>query len=121
MADISFARGDLYVFPFAVYIDGEMYTEPLTSIYFTVKKHYFDKEAVFQKKLSDGTIIENGDGSYTIRIEPEDTEELNFGVYDYDIQVTKVDEFDLLIFKQTFTGKIELTSESTHKENETEA
>ena len=120
MGDISFARGDLYVFPFAVFIDDEQYTGTLDSIYFTVKKHYFDENPVFQKKLSDGSIIQNNDGTYTIRIEPEDTENLAFGTYDCDIQVEKSDD-GVVQIKRTFFGKLKLFPEVTHAENESEA
>lgn len=114
---IKMPRGDLFMYPFAMEMeDGTVYTGQLDSIYFTVKKSFFDGEVVFQKRLSNGTIEDNGDGTYLIRIEPEDTQNLNFGIYDFDIQVEKVDQ--IVELKQTFYGKLELTEEVTHSTDE---
>jgi len=112
---ISFPRGDLFCFPFGVYIDGAATATAMDKVWFTVKKHFRDKEIIFQKTLAGGGITGDGNGAYTIRIEPEDTDGMEFGLYDFDIQVEK----DTTI-KQTFMGQMELTPEVTHAADEGE-
>ena len=112
---ISMARGDLFVFPFAVFLDNEQVTAEMDEIWFTVKKHYYDEEALFQHRLTDGGIMSDGEGTYTVTIAPEDTEELAFGQYDFDIQVEKS---GTLSIKRTFYGTLNLGPEVTHKGNE---
>lgn len=110
---ITMARGDVYSFSFAVYIDDEPTAETMDNIYFTVKKHYFDEDPVIQKRLSDGSIIDEGDGEYLIMINPEDTDNLELGSYDFDIEIVKLPEI-----KRTFIGTLNLTKEVTHARNE---
>lgn len=110
---ISFPRGDLFCFPFGVYIDGANTQTAMDKVWFTVKKHFRDKTVIIQKTLENGGIIDAGGGAYVIRIRPEDTEALEFGLYDFDIQAEKGDTI-----KQTFMGQMELTPEVTHKGDE---
>lgn len=49
------------------------------ALYLTVKKRATDREFLFQKKVV---------GSNAIHIKPDDTSELSFGKYRYDIQIT---------------------------------
>ena len=113
MKDIRFPRGDLFCFPFGVYIDDASTQTAMDRIWFTVKKHYTDKQVIFQKTLAGGGIIDAGGGAYIVRIEPEDTEGMEFGLYDFDIQVEKGEEI-----KKTFMGRMELTGECTHRGDE---
>lgn len=110
---IRFARGDLYAFPFSVEIDGKKSLAVFDDIWFTVKKKFTDPEALISKRLKAGTIIGDGHGTYVVTILPEDTEELCFGEYVYDIQVQKLPGI-----KKTTTGTLELTWEATWKSNE---
>ena len=112
---ISFPRGDLFCFPFGVYIDGAAAATEMDKVWFTVKKHYTDKQVIFQKTLAGGGITGDGNGAYVIRIEPEDTDGLEFGMYDFVIQVEKENDF-----KKTFMGQMELTAEVTHAADEGE-
>lgn len=112
---IEMARGDLFVLPFALFIDNVQSDMELDNIYFTVKKRYTDKKALIQKKLSDNTITSDGQGSYVITIDPEDTEDMEFGSYEFDIEVVKLPSI-----KKTFIGTLELTKEVTHHYNEEE-
>lgn len=111
---IIMPRGDIRHVSFTI---SDSQDEPVSyefdDIYFTVKDSYSRSAYVFQKKLSDGTIREE-DGTYWFTIMPEDTNELKFKTYDFDIEI--VSEADEI--KQTFTGVLELTPESTHAENE---
>lgn len=111
--EFSMARGDLSSFPFAVYLDEELDQTGMDEIYFTVKKHYYDREPVFQKTLSSEGIENLGGGNYLVTIMPTDTETLPFGKYDFDIEVVRLPDI-----KKTFNGTLELTRESTHAANE---
>lgn len=83
-------------------------------IYITFKYSAISQSFLFQKKLSDGTIMKNEDGSYSFEILPEDTDGLDFGEYEFDIELYKANP----IFKQTFLGKLVLLEEVTHAVNE---
>ena len=111
---IEFARGDSYERGIGVREKGEQ--TPLIAdwddIYFTVKSNFKNKNYVLQKRLSDGTIQDDGNGHYTLFIRPEDTNDLQFGDYDCDFEFKK-DELT-----KTFTGALTLTKEVTHSYNE---
>lgn len=110
---IHFPRGDLIVIPFTVTSDnGEPYTEELSEIYFTVKRNYRDRKIWMQKTLTGGGITYAGDGEYRLHINPEDTDSMDFGEYDFDFEVIAPG------IKQTTRGKMELTSEVTHASDE---
>ena len=112
---IEMPRGDIHPVRFGLYWKNhdEIESEPFDSIYFTVKKNFTYHQYKFQKSLANGSIISIGDGSYQFMIMPEDTNGLDFGTYDFDIQVSRG-----LALKQTFYGKLKLTAESTHHCNE---
>lgn len=112
MIKIEFARGDSYQKGFILKRSGQPVTEVFDDIYFTVKKFCTDHDYLFQKRMSTGGIVDDGDGHYTLFIEPEDTNELSFGDYDCDIEVKRTG------YKRTFQGKLTLTKETTHIYNE---
>lgn len=109
---IEFPRGDSYRRGFTVQMGGVVVTDPFDDIYFTAKKTYTDKTFVLQKRLSTGGITDDGDGHYTLFIEPDDTNRLEFAEYDCDF------EFVAGIDKTTFVGKLKLTKEVTYASNE---
>jgi len=109
---ISMPRGDLRPISFTIDNNGEPYTD-LDEIYFTVKKSYANNRFLIQKKLGDGSIVLQSDDSFEFRIEPEDTDSLDYGQYVFDIELVK----DGTI-KQTFVGDFILTNEVTFAENE---
>lgn len=110
---ISMVRGDLEAIPFELELDGDVIAECMDYVYFSVKKRFTDPDCLIQKKLSDGGILWDGNGTYTIIINPEDTERLCFGSYVCDIQAEKSPGI-----KQTIRGTFELEPEVTHRENE---
>ena len=59
--------------------NGEYTMESGDILYFTVKKTAKDTEFLFQKSVT---------GSNSIHIRPEDTADLSFGKYKYDVQLT---------------------------------
>lgn len=56
------------------------------AVYFTVKASVDDEDVIIQKIVSSFT-----EGKASITIEPEDTNELSYGNYVYDVQITKAD------------------------------
>lgn len=59
--------------------NGEYTMESGDILYFTVKKTAKDTDFLFQKSVT---------GSNSIHIKPEDTANLSFGKYKYDVQLT---------------------------------
>lgn len=59
--------------------NGEYTMESGDILYFTVKKTAKDTDFLFQKSVT---------GSNSIHIRPEDTADLSFGKYKYDVQLT---------------------------------
>ena len=114
---IYLPRGDIRDIPFEVYtvVDDEdvIYTDDFDEIYFTVKKRFTDEEYVFPKRLTNGSITKDIDSIYHISIEPEDTNDITFGDYVFDIEVVTGN-----VIKQTTTGSITIGYESTYASNE---
>lgn len=111
---ISMPRGDMVAKSFAVCAaDGSPLTDTLDEIYITVKKCFRDKTFKFQKRLSNGDITSLGEGRYQFTIMPEDTDNLDFGEYVFDIELVITGRL-----KKTFVGKLRLTDEVTYASNE---
>ena len=111
-------RGDLEVRTFQIRSpDGQggtqPYTEELDEIYMTVKKSHNERAYQFQKRMGNGGILPLGDGTYQVTIEPEDTDGMPFGTFEFDIELVKHGEI-----KKTFTGTLTLTRETTWAVNE---
>ena len=116
MMHIEMARGDLETRTFHVSgPDKSPFAEDFDNIYMTVKKYASDKKYIFQKRLSDGGIMKIDDGTYQFTIMPEDTDNMGFGDYDFDIELVING-----VLKRTFMGVLTLGKESTHRCNEVE-
>ena len=114
MLDINMPRGDIRSLTIAIRDhDGEITEIEFDDIFFTVKTVYQNKEFIFQKKLSNGTIEKLEDGTYFLSIMPEDTNDLQFGQYSFDIEILKG-----TTIKQTTVGRLCLTPEVTYQINE---
>lgn len=113
---IGMTRGDTKGFRFQrKYKDDEGEEQVITQIadelYFTVKKSYRDKDFLLQKKLSDMEFDEQG--VYHFVINPEDTNDLDFGTFVYDLEVIQDG------YKKTISsGNFVLGYESTWAVNE---
>lgn len=83
--DFTLVRGDTFMFSFRVASEFE-----ITSITMSCKRYYSDGEYLFQKTLGNGITLE--DGTYTVRIAPEDTEQYDYGSYPYDLQIVIGDD-----------------------------
>ena len=112
--DITMPRGDLRVVRFQV-LDSEGNKTDLAfdEIYVTFKKNFNQKDYLFQKRLTDNTIMQLDLGDYQFTILPEDTNGLTVTNYVFDIEVLFSSQI-----KQTFVGKLTLTPEVTFAENE---
>jgi hypothetical protein len=75
MLQISLPRGDIRNIRFNVTSDGTAYTD-FTEVYFSVKSSTTKRDLLFQKTLSDGSSIQDGD-YYTLRITSEDIEKMD--------------------------------------------
>lgn len=84
--NISMIRGDTTPLMFQRKDNnGDVIKIKADKIYFTVKKSDLPDEVLFQKTIEDMTLDE--DGTYHFRIEPEDTNNLEFGNYIFDLEV----------------------------------
>ena len=83
--NIEMVRGDTLAF-------GFKYTgtdQELDTCYFTIKADY-NGETLVQKDLTDGIEVDattSNSVSYKVRIAPEDTHDLDVGLYYYDLQI----------------------------------
>lgn len=112
---ITMPRGDIRLVPFNIKdASGELSDIQFDEIYVTVKRNYFDRDPIFQKKLSTGDIETDGHGGYWFTINAEDTDSLNYGKYVFDIELVCLAE-DI---KQTTVGDLNITYEATFRSNE---
>ena len=112
--EIRMPRGDIVSRSFTIkQKDGTVYTDTPDEIYFTVKDSANYKEYRFQKRLTDGGIVNIEPGKDQFSIMPEDTNDLSFSTYDFDIEIVKAPGL-----KRTFFGKFILEKEVTHAYNE---
>lgn len=90
--------------------DGNIIGTIADEIYFTIKKDSYTEEYVLQKTLEDMTFDE--DYYYHFTIFPEDTDNLDYGTYRYDIEVVQDGN------KTTTVGEFVLKEEVTFASNE---
>lgn len=85
--NINNVRGDTYSLGLKV----EEINQALESVYFTCRDKLNDDSSIlFQKSLTDGISITSHHGTtyeYAIRIAPEDTKNLQAGIYYYDLEI----------------------------------
>lgn len=111
---IKMPRGDIRDIKFNI-IDSNETVIPtdFDEIYATFKRGYSDKEVLFQKRLTNGTITKDSSNYYHFTIEPNETNNLAYGEYVFDIEILKEN-----LIKQTFVGEFILTDEVTFAINE---
>ena len=109
---MEITRGDYKPFRFErKNKNKEVIMEKPQKMYLTIKNNSYEKKALIQKTLDSG--IEFEDGVYRVIFLPEDTENMAFGEYVYDIEVINDDKP-----KTIKIDKFIVTEEVTHKENE---
>lgn len=105
--NLSMIRGDTESIVVSCIKDNRPYIEDGDIIYFTVKKSVKTEEKLLQKII---TIFK--DDKALIEIEPQDTKELKYGKYVYDIQLTKFNgEVKTLVHPSNFEIEGEVTYE----------
>lgn len=82
-------------------------------LFFTLKDSYYSKEYLFQKRLDKDIFYSEEDNYYRFTINPEDTDNLDYGSYVYDIEVITGD-----VVKTIAKGTLEIKEEVTFAENE---
>lgn len=112
--DLEFTRGDTQVIKFRLKNALGQLIELTNSdlLYFTVKQNARSTERVIQKKYS--TDITYSEGYFSFAISSSDTASLNYGTYQYDIELKSGD-----YVKTVGSGTITLTEEITHGGDET--
>ena len=84
---MTFTRGDSFLFKFQrKNINNEIILTKSQKMWFTVKEDYETKDILIQKSLDNGIEFAN-DGYYHIEIRPNDTRNLDYGIYVCDIQI----------------------------------
>lgn len=107
--NMNFVRGNTFELNIAITDENIVIDE----IYFTLKKSAYLEDSIIQKKLNNGISLEN-DETYTLKIEADDTENLEFNKeYGYDIKII-IGSTKLTIL----TGICKLEKNYTRKTNE---
>lgn len=105
----KFVRGDTMPFKTPINLkDGtSIRTEDIGTLFITAReKPLITAPIIFQKTLEDVTIDQ--EGYLHVIIEPEDTQELPYGEYFFDIQITSKTNY-----RKTRLFKFKLTGETT--------
>lgn len=110
---ITMPRGDIRNIKFTISDSTGIIDTPFDEVYFTCKRGWTQQNYIFQKKLSDGTIVFDTQGYYHLVIESIDTSGLTYGEYVFDIQVVNGTSL-----KQTSVGTLKITEEVTFLNNE---
>lgn len=83
--NLSQIRGDTVSYKFQRKNDAGVITTRPEELFFTVKEAATQEKFVFQKRLDDMTLDE--DGTYHFTVEPANTNGLQYGDYVFDIEV----------------------------------
>ncbi len=111
--DLEFTRGDTQFIKFQLKNGQNEPIEPTIddNLYFTVKQSKNSTKVLIQKKYPDS--IQYADGYFYFTLESNDTCNLAYGTYQYDIELKSGDYVKTLGF-----GTITLTDEITFKGDE---
>lgn len=110
---MEFVRGDTMPFQFKITnLNGDSINiEEIDTMILTCRKYNIKSSPIlFQKHKEDFTFEEE---SYHATIEPKDTENLDYGTYNYDIEVTLKDGY-----RKTAKGSFTITEEDTIHDSE---
>lgn len=84
---ISQTRGDTKKYKFQrKNADGTIILNMPNKLFFTVKQDYTDDKVLIQKRLPDDFTMDE-DGTWHFTVLPEDTNNLNYGEYVFDVEV----------------------------------
>lgn len=113
MIKLTMPRGDIRNIKFSISDSTGVITDSFDEVYFTCKRGFTQQNYIFQKKLSDNTITFDAEGYYHLVITSEDTSDLTYGDYVFDIEIVNGTSL-----KQTTVGKLTITEEATFISNE---
>lgn len=86
--NLEMIRGDTFSFAFEVEFDED--PQKLEKADFTCKANFDDNDALFHKELEKGINFSKQEGNklyYIVRAAPEDTKNLEAGMYYYDLSI----------------------------------
>ena len=86
--NLEMIRGDTLSFAFEVEFDEA--PQKLEKADFSCKTNFDDDDVLFHKELEKGINFSKHDGNklyYVVRVAPEDTKNLEAGMYYYDLQI----------------------------------
>lgn len=114
---IEIVQGDISdIFKFQRKNDkGEVITTKPKKMWITFKINSNYKDSIFQKTLDNGISFNEEDKYYRFQLEPEDTQNLNYGTYGFDIAIINEAGKKKTLKKD---GKLEIVEHYTHKNNE---
>lgn len=105
---MQFYRGDNFKFKFQrKNRNNEVITTLPKKLYFTIKNNNYEKDFLIQKTLENG-IIKDEENYYHVEILPEDTNDLKYKEYVYDLEVI-TDTYKKTIASGTLLLKEETT------------
>lgn len=115
MKKIELIQGDVSpIFKFQrKYSDGTVIPTLPQKMWITFKKNSNCNESLFQKTLEDGITFE--EGYYKFQLFSEDTYELNYGVYGFDIAIINEQGEKKTLLND---GELEIVRHYTKKRNE---
>lgn len=102
---ISMTRGDTLILSLDLTKDGEMFTPSANDyIRFAMSKRYKSEkkyELILVKQIPNDSLV--------LQLDPEDTDELDYGTYNYDIEITYANgDVDTFILDQiSITKEVE--------------
>lgn len=118
MEELEMIRGDTFIYPHAINIkkDNESYQlQGNENIIFSLKRFSGDEEYVLQKSLNNGITWDNSIQRYVIKLEPEDTKDIELRyesmLFQYDIVVILKDSFT-----KTIRGSLRIWRDITRNE-----
>ena len=115
MNKIEFIRGDTFPMKFQI-VDSEGNPIPktdLSSLYLTCRRKNLKESPILFQKTIDDFNYDDEDEYYYIKIDPEDTRELEYGTYNFDIEATFKDGY-----VNTLKSSFKITEEDTIYEGE---
>ena len=117
MKKISVVQGDtskIYKFT-RKDAEGNVITTLPLKMWMTFKETTKCGKALFQRTMGDGIAFSHDDNCYRFQLQPEDTENLGYGEYAFDIKIVNEKGDKKTILED---GVLEIKDHCTHKQNE---
>lgn len=122
MEELEMIRGDTFIYPHAINIkkDNESYQlQGNENIIFSLKRFSGDEEYVLQKSLNNGITWDSSIQKYVIKLEPEDTKDIELRyesmLFQYDIVVILKNNL-----VKTIRGSLKIWRDITRNETATD-